>query len=432
PLGELVETVTQDGLKVPDFITRAVITGAEVVSSYNWIKDASPKIMIPGKPPIWTPPRESPKLSQDTGDYYRDINAASYPPHPLEPAIVSIMKMNPKPLPVNIVACGSTIGNLLRFVGVSTSDKTVRILVEAIGETVHFVRREKSPKELIKDIKGYGHTFPEAYTTWDQTTKRSYSHQRVARYQFGGLDMMVRFEGDGCIETSKRTTDIHPVKLESSQIDNGFQDLFAFTIDSKTLGPARNISELQVVEGGMEVPMDAIFDLKTRSAQYYSDPKVVLEQQIHRLWVSQIKQFIVAKHKQGKFLSQDISIMEIEPDVKRWEQQKQPELMRLAALLHLIVNRARQTEDGKLELVWFPGKPLEIRKQAPGLSDLLSDSVRKDWVAWLAKSKPHVERHGEPDEKDEREISEKDFNADENEALDFSACDRECGYCGRC
>lgn len=51
PLGDLIETVSLNDLnKTPrDNIARAVITGAEVVSSYNWIKDgASPKIMIPG------------------------------------------------------------------------------------------------------------------------------------------------------------------------------------------------------------------------------------------------------------------------------------------------------------------------------------------------------------------------------------------------
>jgi hypothetical protein len=47
-----------------------------------------------------------------------------------------------------------------------------------IGDTV-FVRREKSPTQVIKDVRGYGHTFPENYTSWDAETRGSISPQRI-------------------------------------------------------------------------------------------------------------------------------------------------------------------------------------------------------------------------------------------------------------
>lgn len=48
PLGDLVETVTRNSLKAPSHVTSAKITGTKLVSSYSWIEDSSPKIMIPG------------------------------------------------------------------------------------------------------------------------------------------------------------------------------------------------------------------------------------------------------------------------------------------------------------------------------------------------------------------------------------------------
>ena len=64
----------------------------------------------------------------------------------------------------DIVACGSTLGNLLRFV--RGQDKPFRFLAQVIGNTVFFLRKENDPRELIPDVRGYGHSSPEANMTW--------------------------------------------------------------------------------------------------------------------------------------------------------------------------------------------------------------------------------------------------------------------------
>src|SRR5437764_7357210 len=87
------------------------------------------------------------------------------------------------------------MGNLLRFV--RKIDKPFRFHVEVVGNTVFFIRREISPTELIPNVRGYGHTFPEAYTTWETDARGSESHQRIVMYTFGGLKCLVRFESDG-------------------------------------------------------------------------------------------------------------------------------------------------------------------------------------------------------------------------------------------
>jgi hypothetical protein len=45
-----------------------------------------------GKPPAWTPIKEHQKLKQDSGDFYRDVNAAHYPPYPTQPAVEAVLK----------------------------------------------------------------------------------------------------------------------------------------------------------------------------------------------------------------------------------------------------------------------------------------------------------------------------------------------------
>lgn len=96
---------------------------------------------------------------------------------------------------VDVFGCGSTLGNLLRFA--RKFKHSFKFEVDVVGKTVFFVRRENSPTEVLHDVKGYGHSFPEAYTTWDADVKNSESHQRLVQYSFGGLNMIVRSESDG-------------------------------------------------------------------------------------------------------------------------------------------------------------------------------------------------------------------------------------------
>lgn len=91
-------------------------------------------------------------------------------------------------------ACTSTLGSLLRFI--RCLYKPFRFFVETGGNTVFFIRREISMTELISNVRGYGRTFSEAYTSWDPPVS-SASYQRLLRLKLGGLDCIVRFQCHG-------------------------------------------------------------------------------------------------------------------------------------------------------------------------------------------------------------------------------------------
>ncbi|CAF3509883.1 unnamed protein product [Fusarium graminearum] len=419
PLGDVIKRVTRDSLS--DTGVCAEIDNVQLVASYNWVSSSTPKILIPGEPPKWTPLKGDNKLSQDSGDYYRDINAASYPRHPLEPAIVSIMKMHPEPMPVNIVACGSSIGNLLRFARGVDLDHCFRILVEMVGDTVHLIRREDSPNQTIEDVRGFGHTFPEAYTTWGSGAKRSKTHQRIISYNFAGHDLLVRFEGDGFLGSSSPKTSVKSSDKVSNKDDlEQIQDLDVGDL------PVDTNNNLVMLDAGQNVPQGSIFDLKTRSV--YTRTRDHLGNQLPRLWISQISQFLLAYHEKGLFRESDIEIKNVKSDVDKWQDENQPSLNRLAALFHVIIDSVRNSEDGKLELVWSQDGSLEIRKQLPDAGDVLSKPVRRQWEAWLGGAN-----------EDETDLEGpgrwEDFMAtlsDSDDESDYAACDAECGYCGKC
>lgn len=399
----------------------ARITECSVAASYNWIRSKNPLMLVPGTPPRWTPLPQAIKLLEDKGDFFRDRNAAQFPDHPMEPAIVAALEQSPDlcgSREVDLVACSSTLGNLLRWL--RGEDKPFRILVEKVGGTVFFIRREKSPTEKIPNVRGFGHSFPEQYTTWDPDAKGSTSHQRLLRYCFGGLRCFVRFEADGyvaedSVRTSKKTS-------PSTSAETTALDLLEFmnsaTISSEDLSPG---GALQIKRGGSNVDQSQAFDLKTRSV--WKKEHDTLSEELPRLWVSQLKKFILAYHTDGLF--EDIRVMDVRADVEKWEQREEETLRRLASLIHRIRAMVTGQPSGKLEICHTSDKTgvLQFREQLPGVGDALSAEIKSRWE----KEDGGYQSCSD----DESDGSLGEIGWDDGEE-DYTKCSAACNYCGRC
>ncbi|KAL4968240.1 uncharacterized protein BDV14DRAFT_151770 [Aspergillus stella-maris] len=407
------------------------IAGCKLVGSYNWLNRKSPTILVPGEPPKWTPVSSPGKLPEDNDSYFRDQNAARYAEHVFQPAMEAILKQNASFdfTDVDIIACGSTIGNLRRFV--TEPDKAFRIVVEAIGSAVFFVRRENSPTQTIPNVRGYGHTFPEANTTWGSDVKGSESHQRILQYKFAGLSCLVRYEGDGYFSTVKQ------LLKDADNSEAGTPDdlLKSFNNASVSTFAPINKRPLNVQTGGETIPQSTMFDLKTRSnSKEYSD---VLRSELPRLWIAQIPNFIVAFHKWGVF--HDIRVNDVRDDVRKWEDEHQSDLGKLAALLRMLVAFAHSQPDGRFEVV-FEGGPynqLELREVRGQVNCCISEAMKNRCVegaSALGEDKSDGEE--EEEEREEEEFRrEEDWSSEEDfgSVKDFTACSAEdCGYCGHC
>ncbi|KAL9102571.1 MAG: hypothetical protein Q9163_002289 [Psora crenata] len=172
PFGLLLQTLSEANLLAADQAQSnrgilAEITNCAYVASFNWMDRNEPTILIPGTPPAWTPLDEPRRLEEDKGDYFRDPNAVRFPSYPLERAVRALLKEHEdlETQKIDLFACSSTLGSLLRFV--RRVDKPFRFFGEVVGNTVFFTRHKNSPTPLLVGVKGYGHTFPEAHTTWD-------------------------------------------------------------------------------------------------------------------------------------------------------------------------------------------------------------------------------------------------------------------------
>ncbi|KAL5045547.1 hypothetical protein BDW71DRAFT_79727 [Aspergillus fruticulosus] len=437
-VGSLLATITRAELDLPSISSSdkkaPKITDCKVVGSYNWLNRKSPTILVPGTPPAWTPTRALDELPQDNGTYFRDQNAARYATHVFQPAVEAILNRNPRFdfNQIDIVACGSTLGNLRRFI--AGPDKSFRFVVEAVGSAVFLVRRENSPTQTISDVFGYGHTFPEANTTWCPDVKGSESHQRVLQYNFAGLSCLVRYEGDGYLPN------LYQPHVLSSKITASIPDDLLISLSQATVSSvgAGEEQALSIETGGQTIPQSAMFDLKTRSAKkQYSD---VLKSELPRLWTAQIPNFVIGFHRHGVF--DDVRVEDVREEVRQWEADHEDELRKLSILLEVLITFAHGQPDGRYEVV-FKGaegdNELELREVGGELNCCISDSMKRRWTMrdLDGRGKEDEEKvggeEGDGCERGWKKGEHTVWGGDSESEKDFTACSASsCGYCGHC
>jgi hypothetical protein len=296
--------------------------------------------------------------------------------------------------------------------------------VQAIGNTVFFVRKENDPKELIPDVRGYGHSFPEANTTWENDVKGSETHQRIIQYSFGSLTCLVRFECDGYIKD--QSPNVGKVANSADHVDDDLLSAFNTASISKAPVPiAHDNDRVQIERGGAEVPQHSIFDLKTRSGKRKID--IDMSDIYPQLWIKQVPNFIVAYHDGAGFFK-EVRVQDVRADVREWEADNAEAIRRLAILLDKITTFAR--DDGGLLEVYCPRKDcLELRRQHGDGMHALPEDLREAWANDVLSDS---EDGGL--ELNQRYQYHEDWTADSDESEpDYTACSAEdCGYCGKC
>ncbi|KAG6045425.1 hypothetical protein E4U39_002395 [Claviceps sp. Clav50 group G5] len=417
------------------------IFGCKTVASYNQMTNPEASIVVPGMPAKWTPLLTPKQLTEDCGTYYRDQNAAFYPKHPLEPAVQSILAVRSE------TRANKLFGTLDLF-GCGRKSLSFRILVEVVGPVIHLVRRQESPLETIPDIRGYGHSFPDSYTTWDSEVRGSSSHQRIINYQLGGLGIFCLFEGDGYLPTDWSCPTESAPKKTNGRVSTSLTDDEAFSCLSVSSPRPPNADEASACDGGepeLKIftaghlkPQDSIFELKTRSNNRQHVQDAVMKYQLARLWLRQVPNFILAYHDNGLFT--DIRVMDVRNEVSEWEKKESATIRKFVALLRQIVDIARSglASGCRMELTCEKGANiLCVRDQEPDLPQFLSQDTLQRWETWLDEddtSHLYSDDHESSYLMSEDRDSDSDYDRDycDSGPHDYAACNKECAYCGRC
>lgn len=353
----------------------ASITDVKHLASYNWIEAPTPTIVILGSPPVWSPPTLSRPLKKDSGLIYIAQNAARHPDSPLEPLFRALYLTHPlfDIRPIDIVSDRNNIRKFLSFVNPDASGKeleTFTIRIELTKNTAIFCREETAAQDFIgpNEFRGFGHEFKRAYTT--SQISGSTGHRRIISYRFGGLDFIVRHETDGYVETSSKMSYPQRIKTENGSLSEMLESL---TLSSTQHSPNMPSpwSKLTIREAGRVVPLESTLAIKTRvTGKVLGLPEIAPQ-----LWVSQTPRLLRAYHNNGKFQTPDVET--VTALIKRWEDDNQKYLRKLAALVKQIFNIAKETGGNIMVKYDFMKDKLLVSK-ADG-SKLLPDDLYFKW-----------------------------------------------------
>jgi hypothetical protein len=351
----------------------ASIKNVRHLSSYNWLDRSTATIAVPGSPPLWSAPKTSLKLQKDSGLYYINQNQGRYPESPLEPLFRALYITNPSfdIRSVDVVTDRNNIRKLLAFINSNLAPGDLEpfaISVEIIGTTALFRRDETAVTRFIEphEFRGFGHEFEKACTA--EQVVDSTGYHRIIEYQFGGLHFVVRYEADGYVDGAK---------TDSLQIKTSQDDPLAASMRVLSLSPATTIpninpapSKLVITEEGRAVSLQSILEIKTRAIRRpLAVPEVAAQ-----LWVSQTSKLVRAYHQHGKF--EVPKVEDVEAQVKRWEELNQNDLKRLASLIKMISNVAKQS-GGKVNIKYEGGSKLLLYRADRG--DMLPHFLYSRW-----------------------------------------------------
>jgi hypothetical protein len=312
---------------------------------------------------------------------------------------------------VDLVTNRNSLRKLLDFASGRISD-SFRIDVNLVNSTLFLTRRERSTRNVIQGFRnsGYGHNFERAFTKPQEGLEDSNGHHRVARYEMGKLNCVVRFEVDACCEgegAEERSEEEHPSGCNGAAgapetgAGQGNGDLLTdFTKLSLVEGPSSERSTqnqeegtgqkeksieaelsylsahekkarkkpkkyrpIRVIQRGRLVPCSTLAEIKSRKK------KAMLAEALPQLWFGRTPLLLHATHNEGTFTEQVKRIVAGE-QFQAWETQQQEMLRKMVRLIEQLRGIAREVKGGACVVVCEKKiRPLEL--------EVLENTVRK-------------------------------------------------------
>lgn len=368
--------IIRSDLKPSSCYPEASIDDVQHLASYNWINASTPTLVVPGIPPLWSPPNVSRHLPKDSGLVYINQNAARHPDSPMEPLFRALYMTRPSfdISAISVVTDRNNIRKLVSFVMVDLNQErpdSFTMNVEMVKDTALFCRNSPLNQEHIgmNEFRGYGHEFERAYTK--SQIPHSTGHHRILSYRFCGMTFIVRHETDGYYDAKAG-------HISDNSAGTGEDDILAGKLSSLSISSSSDIShrthtgsKLAVKAEGHEIPLSATLEIKTRASHRILNVAEVAPQ----LWISQTPKLVRAYHFRGRF---EVPMVEDVSDaIKRWEIEHQQYLRDLAFLIGKILDFAKQC-GGKAVVAYDQNSDTLLLRKAE-LEQMLPDDLYCHW-----------------------------------------------------
>ncbi|KAI1354614.1 hypothetical protein F5Y01DRAFT_330055 [Xylaria sp. FL0043] len=365
------------------------ITDVKHLSSYNWIELATPTIVVPGSPPLWSPPRGSVRVNKDSGLVYVNQNEAHNPKSALEPLFVALFTLISSfdIRTTDVVTDRNNILKLLSFVERDPRGKSLEpfaINIEITGNTALFSRVETCNQRHIQpgEFEGFGHQFRKVYTR--NRIRETSGHHRILSYRLASMNFLVRHKGDGYTENDFKSFGSSTEANAVDELSSSLEPLSLMTHNNPLDLPPSS-SRLTLKRDGKSVPLSHTLAIKTRAINNPLNFQEVAAQ----LWLSQTPNLVRAYHRGGIFDTPKVE--DVSMDIKRWETGNQVQLKRLAALIRLILDAVR-SYNNKASVRYDPSADKLVISQLDG-ANMLPEYLYSRWKLEPSSFSP---RQGNP------------------------------------
>jgi hypothetical protein len=194
-----------------------------------------------------------------------------------------------------------------------------RVDVDMINNTIFFNQWEEFRLMMINGHQdsGFGHAFEDCVTVRESGLDTIH-YERIARYELGGLECLVRFEADAYLNANGNTESEERVAILSS-------DPPAPKPSRPVLRPPYKL--VHVVSRGHDVNPDLIVEIKSCSTRKFNISKA-----LPQLWFSQTKHLCVGYHKEG-FVTEKLEMKDMTKELQKWEASSQEDLKNMIRII---------------------------------------------------------------------------------------------------
>lgn len=222
---------------------------------------------------------------------------------------------------IHLVSDRNSLRKFLSFA--SKSPGKWRIDVDMINDTMFFNQWEEFRLMMINrnQNSGYGHTFEDCVTTKEPELKDGLCHDRIVRYELGGLECLIRFEADAYLDADGNGEMRERLAITSS--------------DPPAPKPSRPVLKppyklVHVISRGQQVNPDSIAEIKSSTTHQFNFNKT-----LPQLWFSQTKHLCIGYHKEG-LVKEKLKMRDMSDELKKWEANSQEHLKNMIRVVREI------------------------------------------------------------------------------------------------
>ncbi|KAI6837261.1 hypothetical protein KC332_g2725 [Hortaea werneckii] len=349
------------------------ITAVEQVASYNWLDSTEPTLLVPGSPPIWSPPDAPVQVPPDTGRFFIDPNAGMMPTSPMEPLFRAVLHEHPTFdfSSLDLITDRWALSRLL------SDNDSWSLAAEVVKGKVIFIRLEPEKEIEIQphQFRGFRRNFEKESLKYREDCRGSRAHYQIITYSLGEMNILLRHAAAGYFAGD--LTAHSPIDADEAP--------HTTTLGDTTTAPTavQQHGKIRIRSAGARIPRSAIFELST--SKKVGTLEGYKQHEVPEQWIAQTQGYIRALaaetkgerqawKRHGTFSEESVDIRRNAcADTAEWEGENQGRIQRLhrrLADILLCLRRACQASGSGYFILESEGKGGTLNLREVGANEV--------------------------------------------------------------